>query len=88
MQVSLCAARLRGALPDFFFLPLCSDRPNPNDHAEPRTSHQAKQIDGKCSILGGTLRWLPPPMRCLCSLLIQVIIMKRDFNHLLHTSSY
>ena len=40
MQVSFCAARLKGALPEF--LPLCSDRPNSNDHAESRTSHQTK----------------------------------------------
>ena len=69
MQVSFFAARLREALPDFLKT-LRSDRPNPNDHAESRTSHQAKQTDGKRCILDGTLRWFPPPMRCLCSLLI------------------
>ena len=77
MQVSfLCATRLRGAFPKF--LSLCPDRPNPNDHAESPTSYQAKQTDGKRCILAGTLRWFPPPMRCLCSLLIQVIIMKHE----------
>ena len=65
-------------------LPLCSDRPNPNDHAESRTSHQAKQADWKCCILAGTLCWFPPPMRCLCSILIQVITtLMIYFIHLL-----
>jgi len=53
------------------FYSLYSDRPNPNDHAESHPSHQAKQTDGKCYILAGTLRRFPSSMRCLCSLLNQ-----------------
>jgi hypothetical protein len=48
---------------------LYSARANPNDHVESHSSHQTKQTDGECCILAGTLRWFPPSMRCLCSLL-------------------
>ena len=89
MQVSFLCDETQGSPPNF--ITPCSDRSNTNDHAESRTSHQAKQTTGKCCILAGALRWLPPPMRCLCSLLIQVIIMTHvfsDFNDQFHRFSY